>query len=159
MPIVWPDEFDPAQAPVHVRNEIDISAPCDRVWAWLIRAQLWPTWYSNSADVQFLSGTPPDLDAGTQFRWSTFGVTLDSTVLEFVPPSRIAWDARRAGIQAYHAWLLEPASGRCHVITEETQHGILARAGKLLTPNRMSRGHDEWLEGLRDNAMHGLPPL
>src|SRR5436305_835372 len=54
MTIHWPDKFHPSRAPVHVRNEIGIPAPCERVWAWLKRAQLWPSWYDNSADVASL---------------------------------------------------------------------------------------------------------
>ena len=158
MPIQWPEKFDPARAPVHVRNDIDIAAPCERVWAWLIRAPLWPSWYDNSANVRFLDGTPPDLAAGTRFRWRTFGVAIESVVREFVPPYRIAWDAKGIGVDAYHAWLLEPSAGGCHVTTEETQYGFLARAGALVLPKRMYKGHERWLRGLREKSLQGEPP-
>jgi uncharacterized protein YndB with AHSA1/START domain len=158
MPIIWPAKFDPARAPVHVRNEIDIEVPCERVWSWLIRAALWPTWYDNSSDVRFVDGAPPDLGAGTRFRWRTFGVRIDSTVREFQPPFRIGWDARGIGVDAYHAWLLEPATQGCHVTTEETQYGFLARAGALVLPNRMYRGHERWLRSLREKSLQGAPP-
>ena len=42
-------------------------------------------WYENAANVTFLEGHPPDLGPGVRFRWKTFGVTLESKVLEFVP--------------------------------------------------------------------------
>ncbi|HEX8411316.1 MAG TPA: SRPBCC domain-containing protein [Thermoanaerobaculia bacterium] len=156
--IVWPEKYDPARAPIHVRNEIDIAAPCERAWAWLIRAQLWPSWYDNSSNVRFLDGTPPDLGEGTRFRWRTFSVGIESHVREFVPPFRISWAAHGIGVDAYHAWLLEPTPNGCRVITEETQYGFVARLGKLVLPNRMSRGHQRWLEGLRDHAQRGQPP-
>lgn len=158
MEVNWPEKYHPDRTPVHVRNEIDIAAPCERVWAWLIRAQLWPTWYDNADDVQFIRGSGPDLAADTQFRWRTFGVNIESTIREFEPSSRIAWDAKGTGIDAYHAWLLEPTSGGCHVTTEETQYGLLARTGQLLMPDRMSRGHQRWLESMRDKASAGWPP-
>jgi len=158
MEIIWPEKFHPNRAPVHVRNEIDIAAPCERVWAWLIRAQLWPEWYDNASDMQFLSGSGPDLEAGTRFKWRTFSVQIESTVCEFESPHRIAWDAKGTGVDAYHAWLLEPAGEGCHVTTEETQYGVLARTGHLLIPGRMSRGHQRWLEGLREKALAGWPP-
>jgi uncharacterized protein YndB with AHSA1/START domain len=158
MTITWPEKFHPSRAPVHVRNGIEIAAPCERVWAWLARAELWPTWYDNAADVQFLNGPGPDLAPGTQFRWRTFGVRIVSTVQEFEPPFRMAWDAITTGVEAWHAWLLEPTAGGCHVTTEETQYGVFARTGDLLMPNRMSRGHQRWLEGLRDQALSGPPP-
>lgn len=158
MPIRWPERFHPDRVPVHVRNEIDIPAPCERVWAWLVRAQIWPSWYENSSDVQFTQGSPPDLEAGTQFRWRTFGVHIESAVLEFEPPFRIAWDAKGTGVDAYHAWLLEPISSGCHVTTEETQYGVLARTGNFLMPHRMSHWHQQWLEGLRAQSLLGWPP-
>jgi uncharacterized protein YndB with AHSA1/START domain len=135
-----------------------MAASPDRVWAWLIRAPLWPSWYSNSAKVRILDGPGPDLGLGTRFRWRTFDVTITSTVLEYVPGERIAWDARALGVDAYHAWVVQASPQGCYVLTEETQHGFLARAGALLMPNRMSKRHQMWLEGLERQAQAGLPP-
>jgi uncharacterized protein YndB with AHSA1/START domain len=156
--IRWPDYFEPANAPVHVRNELEIAAPVEHVWAWLIRAKLWPTWYSNSRNVWFRTGTGPDLGAGTRFRWKTFGVTIESEVMEFVPKERIAWDAHSLGVDAYHAWVLRETPQGCHVLTEEVQHGSLARLQKLFRPSRMYRGHQSWLEGLMAKASGRKPP-
>jgi Polyketide cyclase / dehydrase and lipid transport len=156
--IRWPDGFAPQQCPVHVRNELAMPVPADRVWAWLVRAGLWPSWYPNSRNVRFLDGKPPDLELNTRFRWWTFGVTIESKVLEFEPGARIAWDARGIGVRAYHAWLIRPTREGCHVLTEETQKGGLARLGNLLLPMRMSGYHQLWLERLRNGAAGGMPP-
>ena len=88
--ILWPARYEPANCPVHVRNELVMASNPETVWAWLIRAQLWPTWYPNSANIQFLTGQPPELALGTRFRWKTFGITIESTVKEFVPYERLA---------------------------------------------------------------------
>jgi hypothetical protein len=151
-PIRWPDRYDPKDTPVHVRNEITIDAPCAAAWGWIIRAQDWPSWYSNSADVVFLSGQPPDLCLGTMFRWKTFGVRLVSTVKEFVPGERLAFDARGTGVDAYHAWLFQPTENGCHVVTEEVQWGWLARLQDAVVPRRMATQHQIWLDGLKDKA-------
>lgn len=156
--IRWPDHYQPRNCPVHVRNELDMAAAPKRVWAWLIRATLWPTWYVNSANVKIFEGTGLDLQKGTRFRWKTFGVTITSTVLEYVPRERIAWGAHAFGIDAYHAWVLQPSARGCQVVTEETQRGWLARLGKLFMPNRMYKFHQLWLEGLATKAHTGLPP-
>ena len=156
--IVWPRGYEPENCPIHVRNELEMSSTPEITWAWIIRAQLWPTWYSNSADIQFLSGQPPDLALGTRFRWKTFGVTIKSTVLEFVPYERIAWDAHGTGLEAYHAWLIQKTDQGCKVLMEENQRGWLARLGKALRPNRMAELHQVWLERLRGQAQKGLPP-
>ena len=156
--IRWPDHYAPARCPIHVSNELGMAVPIEAVWAWLIRAPLWPRWYPNSANVRFLEGTPPDLALGTRFRWKTFGVTIQSTVRELVPCERIAWDAQALGLDVYHAWLLRKTAEGCFVLTEETQHGWVARAGGLLMPGRMHRYHQIWLEGLREKARRGMPP-
>ena len=156
--ILWPSRYEPVNCPVHVRNELAMASPPETVWAWLIRAKLWPTWYPNSANIMFLSGQSPDLALGTRFRWKTFGVTIESTVLEFMPYERLAWDAHSTGLDAYHAWLIQKTSQGCNVLMEETQRGWLARLGKALRPNRMEQLHQVWLEGLRDKASRGLPP-
>ncbi|HEY0514446.1 MAG TPA: SRPBCC domain-containing protein [Thermoanaerobaculia bacterium] len=156
--IRWPDYFVPANVPVHVKNDIEIPAPVETVWAWLIRAKLWPTWYSNSANVWFRTGTGPDLEAGTRFRWKTFGVTCESEVMEFVPKERIAWDAHSFGVDAYHAWVLTGTPQGCHVLTEESQHGSLAILQKVFRPNNMHRKHQIWLDSLKEKASEGLPP-
>lgn len=150
--IRWPDEFRPDRSPIHVRNELRMIVAPDLAWAWLIRATRWPEWYKNSADVRFENGPGPDLTPGAVFRWKTFGVNLVSEVVEFVPGERLAWNARGLGVWAYHAWLLRKTDGGCEVITEETQHGIACRVGKLLFPNRMFRWHQTWLEELQRQA-------
>ncbi len=156
--IIWPSDYNPAICPIHVKNMLAMSSPPETVWAWLIRAQLWPTWYPNSADVKFLSGNPPDLALGTVFRWKTFGVTVQSTVKEFVPPMRLAWDAHGSGLDAFHAWLIQKTDAGCNVETEEVQHGSLARLSRALRPYHMEEKHQLWLEGLNDRAKTGLPP-
>jgi hypothetical protein len=157
--IEWPASYHPGRAGVYVSNSLTVSANPDVIWAWLIRAQLWPAWYPNSADVRFVEGGGPDLRKGAKFRWKTFGITLDSVVEEFVPHERLAWTARALGVDAYHAWLLEQIPGGCRILTEETQNGWLARLSNLLMPNRMRRYHQIWLEALRVRALTGHPPV
>lgn len=157
--IIWPAEYNPSTCPIHVRNILEMASPPETVWAWLIRAMQWPKWYPNSENVVFLSGNSPDLALGTCFRWKTFGVTIESTVKEFTPFERLSWDAHGAGLDAYHAWLIQKTDGGCVVDTEEVQHGSLARLSRTLRPHHMEEKHQLWLESLRDRAKTGLPPL
>jgi uncharacterized protein YndB with AHSA1/START domain len=133
---------------VHVVNRIDIAASPSAVWAALIRAGDWPGWYANASGIK-IEGGGCDLHEDARFRWRTFGVGLETRVQEWVPDERIAWLATSIGVRAYHAWLIVPTTSGCRVVTEETQHGLLARAGKLLFPNRMYDWHQKWLEGLK----------
>lgn len=155
--VQWPDHYQPENCPVHVRNELDMAAPPAHVWAWLIDASDWPTWYINSANVNILEGKERNLHKGTRFRWKTFGVTITSTVLECVPGERIAWDGHGFGVDVYHAWVLQPSEKGCHVLTEESQHGWLARLSNWFMPKRMSHFHQLWLTCLETKAKKGLP--
>ena len=64
--ISWPKRYAPSNYHVDVRNELNIPSDPKTVWAWLIRAQLWPTWYPNSANMHFITGQPPDLALSTR---------------------------------------------------------------------------------------------
>jgi hypothetical protein len=159
MEIHWPSRYSPSQTAVHVSNELDMDAKAVAAWAWLIRADLWPSWYPNSANVTYLSGAGPDLSLGRRFHWKTFGVPLESVVLEFVPGERIAWSGKAFGLDVYHAWLIEPRGEEsCAVLTEENQNGWMARLSNFVMPNRMHHYHQIWLEALQAKARVGLPP-
>jgi Polyketide cyclase / dehydrase and lipid transport len=158
MGIRWPEEYAPANTAVFVGNRLEMNVPPERVWEWLIRADLWPEWYANSKNVTYLEPSKGPLRLGTTFRWTTFGVTIVSRVEEFALGERIAWNARGTGVDAYHAWLIEKTEKGCRVLTEETQNGWAARLGKLFMPSRMQKYHQIWLEGLERQARGGGPP-
>lgn len=143
----WPPRFDPAVAPVHVRNSLAIAAPAAAVWKALVRVPDWPKFYNNASNTA-IAGGASELAANSRFRWRSFGVDLDTEVVEFVAGERIAWLARGLGVEAYHAWAIAPTAAGCDVLTEETQYGILARLGALVMPGRMHTQHQLWLEGL-----------
>ena len=159
--IIWPPEFGRDRCTVHVSNELEMSVPAARVWSWLIHAYQWSSYYSNAEKVVFVTDTESStLKENTRFTWSTFGVDLQSQVREYVENERIAWDGRGSlGLNVYHAWLIVPRpEGGCLVRTEERQHGITARIGSVIFPNRMHTQHQRWLEGLQKMAQQGLPP-
>ncbi len=156
MPITWPDRYAPANVAARVSNEITIAAPPAAVWAQLLRAQDWPSWYPNASHVE-IGGGATALSPGARFTWRTFGVAVRSTVREFVPNERIAWDGAGVLLDVYHAWLIEPRPGGCWVLTEEHQNGLAARAQAVLMPKRMYRGHQLWLERLRARVEAGQP--
>jgi polyketide cyclase/dehydrase/lipid transport protein len=151
----WPEGMEPEKSAVHARNEIKISATPDRVWKWLCRAGLWPTWYTNCAWLKFDNGSGPDLALNSAFTWKTFRVRVHSKVLVFEPPRLIEWEASAIGVRAYHGWLIEPAVDGSWVVTEETQNGPLAKLlGWYLRPV-LARGHQNWVESLRRVATTG----
>jgi Polyketide cyclase / dehydrase and lipid transport len=110
--IHWPVGFDPAKADLFSHNELLIGAPCERVWQHIVDATKWPEWYPNSKDVRIVEGA--QLAQGAVFRWTTFGLPLESKINEFVPYARIGWYgyARPARHPAPNTASITPSSWR-----------------------------------------------
>lgn len=144
----FPDQALPEASAFLARNEIQIEAPPERVWAWLVRPDLWPSYYSNARFVRHLGGPWPEVELGSRWRWLTFGALITSELVEAEPHRRLAWSARGLGAHGHHGWVLEPQDGGTHVITEETQRGWgIALVKPALRP-LMVRYHQRWLDGL-----------
>jgi hypothetical protein len=62
--IHWPDGFHPEQADLFAHNEIVIHASCARVFANIVDAQAWPSWYTNSHNVRLLNSRDGKLHGG-----------------------------------------------------------------------------------------------
>jgi hypothetical protein len=141
--------MDPEHSAVYARNEIKIDAEPAKIWKWLCRAGLWPTWYTNCAWLKFENGPGPDLGPDTTFVWKTFGVRVRSSVRVFDPMRALEWDAKAIGLRAYHGWLLEQAVDGVWVITEETQNGPLPRLLRFYLKPTLYKNHQKWVESLR----------
>lgn len=153
----WAADFDPAAVPTYVYNELDTTATPETVFAWLARAPRWPEWYPNSADVTLRSFAGPDLQLGTHFTWTTFGVHVDTYVEEFVPPYRIAWRGYVMGSEVIHAWVFERAGAGAKLITEEVQRGFVCILARACFMQGLQEKHQLWLERLAAQAESGLP--
>ncbi len=154
----WPTRMEPENSTVHARNEIVIPAGPDRIWRWLCRAEHWPEWYSNCGWIRLRDDDGPDLVAGSQFVWKTFGVRVRSQVLVYDRLVELGWNATAFGLRAYHGWRFEFAyAGHTRVITEETQVGPLTTVGRWYLRRGLLREHQNWLEGLSRMAQTGDP--
>lgn len=147
--IHWPEGFSPKQTDAFVHNQIFINAPAKVIWSNLVNAKDWPSWYSNSADVQMTNADEDRLGPKSQFKWKTFGFPVSSRVDEFVPYTRLGWFGDGTGIHAYHTWLIIEKSNGCEVVTEETQNGPAAVAFNRDQPRAMYDAHDWWLAALK----------
>ena len=147
--IHWPDRFDPERSDAFTHNEVHIDAPAVEVWRHLIRAEAWPHWYSNAKNVKVVAPDGVLADA-VDFRWTTFGAEVDSSVRDFVPEMRISWMSRLAGAELYHTWLFTPhGKNSTHVIAEEVAIGELIRGLAQANPGHMHRGHELWNVSLK----------
>jgi uncharacterized protein YndB with AHSA1/START domain len=156
--ITWPTRFRPEVATLVSRAELKIDAPAETIWARLIRAAEWPDWYRGASDVSFELWDGPDLRAGTMFDWTTFDVRLHSVVNEFEPVSRIGWHAHSEGVEAWHAWVLEPTDdGGTIVVTEESLLGVVPRFAVGLD-DAITEQHALWLDRLAIEAAKPTQP-
>jgi uncharacterized protein YndB with AHSA1/START domain len=150
--IHWPDGFHPEQADLFAHNEIVVHASCEKVFANIVEAEAWPSWYPNSHNVSVLNGPDGKLRKGARFSWDTFGVHIESRVHEFVPGSRIGWFGDGTGLNAYHTFLLLKTDEGCHIVTEEVVKGHGAIDLRQKQPNAMHEGHDLWLSTLKQRS-------
>jgi Polyketide cyclase / dehydrase and lipid transport len=150
--IHWPAGFHPEQADLFAHNEIAVHASCEKVFANIVDAQVWPSWYPNSHNVQLLNSPDGKLHEGTQFSWDTFGVHIESRVHDFVPDRRIGWFGDGTGMNAYHTFLLLKTDKGCHIVTEEVVKGPGAVDFRKKQPNAMHEGHDLWLSTLKERS-------
>jgi uncharacterized protein YndB with AHSA1/START domain len=150
--IHWPDGFYPEQAELFAHNEIVVHASCENVFANIVDAQAWPSWYPNSQNVKLLNTPDGKLHEGTRFSWDTFGVHIESRVHEVVPNSRIGWFGDGTGMNAYHTFLLSKTDEGCHIVTEEVVKGPGAVEFREKQPNAMHEGHDLWLSTIKQRS-------
>jgi len=145
-----PIGFEPEKADLFAHNDLIINASCERVWTHIIEASRWPTWYPNSKDVE-IQGGHPVLRDGTEFRWTTFGLAIESKVHEYVLNQRLGWYGYVPGAKPsfYHSWYLEPEGTMCHVVTDEAGIGRDAAGLRKSDETLMHRGHDLWLATLK----------
>ncbi len=147
----WPPGFSPNEARLYLRNELDMDAPRASVWAALVAAPQWTSWFPNATGVELPVGSET-LGPEMRFKWTQTGVRLETVVVEFVPERRIAWRARSPLIDAYHTWDLSPSERGCLVITDETQNGIMPTLLGFAMKPRMLAIHDLWLRNLESRA-------
>ena len=157
--IRWPERHRPEVSSFLAVNELQIAASPERVWAWLTRPDLWPSYYSNARLVRHRGGPWPEVKLGSKFRWLTFGVIVQSEVVEYEPGlGRLAWSAKELGAAGHHGWLLDERDGGTFVRTEETQRGPAITLAKPVMKPLMVRFHQRWLEGLARVSAEGPPP-
>lgn len=146
----WPPHFHPDKADLFARNEIEISAPAERIWGHLIAAARWPEWFPNAKNVRMLD--QPSLNAGARFAWEAGGLEVDCVIIDWAMPHRLTWLGSLPGADApifCHVWLIVPQGQATHVISEETGRGELPKTLSEEDPDALTRGNEMWLTALK----------
>jgi len=147
----------PEETSFDIVNEADVDARPEVAWAWLTRADLWSTWFPRAEHVRFEHGGP-SLSVGTVVVWEMLGSTIRVTVVRAEPPNVLAWEGGAGGVHAYHAWLIEPRGDGAHVVTVESERGVLPALAGWAFKGKLRKAHDEWLAGLARVTMGNRVP-
>lgn len=164
--IVWPVGFVPGFTDNFCSNEVIVTElSVAKVWPLLINPTLWSSYYNNASNPHFHDNKGPELGLDVCFSFETFGVVIESHVVECHEPingqpARIAWHGwageGEGRIEVHHAWILEELSaGRLRILTQETQNGAMAKELAQTVPNPMINAHQAWLDGLVKAARNG----
>lgn len=153
----WPEGSEPERCPVFVHNERRIDAPPERVWRWLARADLWPSWFAGCTKLSIDEG-PLALTVGSRVTWRMLGATIRVVVRRAEAPRDLDWRGGARGVNAYHAWRLEPDGDGTRIVTEETERGPLPWLLRWYLRGAIHRAHDAWLDALARVAESGGEP-
>lgn len=147
--IDWPKAYQPEKSRFYVHNEIEINASPEQVWAVLIDALKWETWYIGAKNVQMLDSNDLTLKEGCKFSWETMGLSFVSEIKAFENHRYLAWESKKKSIQGYHVWLIVPTDSGCKVITDESQNGWLTFFERTFQGKKLKKLHDVWLLELK----------
>lgn len=111
------------EAPVIAAAVIDVSAPPESVWRFLVDVENWPTW---NPDIKAVRIEGP-LAEGSRFRWKAGPGWITSTIRKVEPPHVLGWTGTTFSIKAVHVYRLTPIDGGTRVHTDESWEGFLAR--------------------------------
>ena len=153
--INWPPKYTPEDSTFYVHNKILINASPEKIWNVLIDAESWPDWYEGASNVKIIKQDNGLLKQDSVFTWKTMGFDFTSEVTEFDKPYRLSWESDRSLISGYHAWLLVPEGSQTWLITDESQHGVLAVLQSIFQRKKLHGLHQTWLEKIREKSeMH-----
>lgn len=150
--IVWPANYEPAKSKFFVQNDIEIKASPATVWAVLIDANRWQSYYKGAKNVVLRDPSHQFLQGNSIFDWETMGLKFESTIREYIPNNYLAWESQKKSIQGYHVWLIVPTPNGCKLITEESQNGWLTFFEKTFQGKKLQKLHDVWLLEIKKQA-------
>jgi uncharacterized protein YndB with AHSA1/START domain len=140
----------PSRCPIHFTNERVVAASPEAIWSLLVDPDAWPSFYPGVDHVQSFDGER-SFRIGTKFETNLAGQDILATVEEFEPVTRVAWyggPKASEGSKAYHAWIITPTPGGCHLRTEETMKGPLWIELAKKAPDAFWLTHEKLLEDL-----------
>lgn len=135
-------------APAVADLQIDIDAPRELVWRLHTDVAAWPTWQADITDAALDQPLAP----GASFGWSTFGMTITSTVYAIDEGSRILWGGTASGITGIHEWTFTETPNGVRVTTTESFSGAPVAADADNMQTALDQSLTSWLRQLKAAA-------
>jgi uncharacterized protein YndB with AHSA1/START domain len=142
-----PTDVDRA-APVLVDHKISVDAPREAVWRLHTDINAWPSWQGEITEAA-LAG---NLEPGASFTWSTYGMTITSTVYAIEEGSRILWGGNANGITGIHEWTFTDTPRGVQVTTTESFAGEPVLADVANMRALLDGSLQSWLQQLKAAA-------
>jgi uncharacterized membrane protein len=142
-----PTDID-RHAPVIAHHEIDIAAPVDVVWDLHTDVDRWPSWNLEITAAK----RDGDFQPGSSFTWTSWGLTVTSTIHAVEDRSRTLWSGAAQGIMGIHEWRFEPTPSGVHVTTSESFAGDPIQADTDTFRAALDKSLLAWLERLKTQA-------
>ena len=135
-------------APVVTHHQVDIAAPLDVVWHLHTEVNGWPSWNLEITAAK-IEG---EFEEGNSFTWTSWGLTVTSTIHVVEHHSRTLWSGPVRGILGVHEWRFEETQSGVHVVTDESWSGTPVEADPDSLHAALDRSLVAWLGRLKARA-------
>lgn len=136
------------KAPVITKNQLEIAASAETVWATLTQIQRWPEW-QKEVKKTVVHG---EIKQGTKFDWTAGGLSFKSQIHTSSPSSAFGWTGSTLGARAIHNWFLEAKGNNTLVKVEESLEGIFPRLFTRFFQKSLDAGVMKNLQELKSAA-------
>jgi hypothetical protein len=132
-------------APVIAQHEIGIQAPLDTVWQLQTDVNVWPTWQTDITAAH-LDGP---FTTGASFDWTSYGLSVTSTIYDVANRVRVLWGGMSAGITGVHEWTFRETPAGVLVTTSESFAGEPVKADVAEMQTALDASLVSWLGHLK----------
>lgn len=132
-------------APVKLRNQVEIDAPADKVWNVLTDIRNWPNWQEAVTETEVLGA----IEEGTRFNWKAGGLSFKSMIHTQTPRSKFGWTGKTIGTSAVHNWTFEENGNKTIVKVEESLQGVLPKLFRSYFQKNLDAGMAKSLKELK----------
>jgi hypothetical protein len=138
-------------APVVAHRQVDIAAPLDFVWHLHTDVNGWPSW-----NLEITAATiDGEFRPGSSFTWTSWGLTVTSTIHAVEDHSRTLWSGPAQGIMGIHEWRFEQTRSGVRVSTTESFSGDPVEANPDSLRTVLDKSLAAWLGRLKTQAESG----